>query len=190
MSQKLQPNQWVNLYADYLYSYAVFKVSDSTLAEDLVQDTFLSAFKNRDGFQGKSSEKTWLSSILNNKIIDYYRSKRHDKLEDYLEETEESFHNGFFIETKHHWKPDTAPKQWKSSPEEELIGAELSQTLEECMNKMPDKVGQVFKAKFVSDDETDNICKDYGLTSSNYWVIIHRAKLLMRACMEKNWFNK
>ncbi len=69
----LEPNSWVDNYADYLYRYAQSRVNDSAVAEDLVQETFLSAWKARERFEGRSSEKTWLSSILKNKIIDYYR---------------------------------------------------------------------------------------------------------------------
>jgi len=69
----LSPSEWISNYADALYAYAKPRVNDAQLAEDLVQETFLSAWKARDGFKGEASEKSWLFTILKNKIIDHYR---------------------------------------------------------------------------------------------------------------------
>ncbi len=73
--QILEPQKWVERYGDYLYNYTIVRVNDQAKAEDLVQETFLAGLKGRDGFQGKSSERTWLISILKRKIIDTYRKQ-------------------------------------------------------------------------------------------------------------------
>ncbi|HET6226677.1 MAG TPA: sigma-70 family RNA polymerase sigma factor [Bacteroidia bacterium] len=187
----LNPQNWVSNYGDYLYSIAMMKTSNTTVAEDLVQDTFLSAIKAADGFKGDSSEKTWLVKILNNKIIDYYRKK--DVLKgttDYLDSTEASFDDHYFEANSHseaYWKKDAMPDHWKSDADSSLNQAEFNKVLEFCMQKLPSKLLPVFVLKYIDDEDADKICKELDISSSNYWVIIHRAKLLMRACLEKNW---
>jgi RNA polymerase sigma-70 factor (ECF subfamily) len=190
----LDPDNWVNKYADYLYSIAMMKLRNAEMAEDLVQETFLSAFKAKDNFKGASSEKTWLTTILNNKIIDEYRKKaRLSNTTQYISETEEQFTNHFF---KHgegvipHWLEETAPADWGADADKKINQQEFYSILDYCIKKMPDKLAVVFVAKFVDEAETENICKEFEISSSNYWVIIHRAKLLIRSCLEKNWFAK
>src|SRR5688572_20288032 len=96
MSQ-LDPSRWVDNYTDYLFSYAFFKTGSREEAEDLVQETFLSAYKNKEGFRGQSSEKTWLTSILKNKITDYYRKARPmQSMDEYLQATASSFAKNYF----------------------------------------------------------------------------------------------
>ncbi len=189
----LNPKDWVSNYGDYLFSIALMKTNNTAVAEDLVQDTFLSAIKAAASFKGESAEKTWLVRILQNKIIDYYRKK--DILKgsvDYLHDTENSFDEHFFqTDTKSsaHWKPDVAPDPWKSEADSSLNQGEFNKVLELCMQKLPAKLLPVFVSKFIEDEDSEKICKNYDISSSNYWVIIHRAKLLMRSCLEKNWFS-
>ena len=68
-SNTLSPNNWVDAYADYLFNYAVARVNDSNIAKDLVQETFFAGLKSAKNFQGKSTERTWLVSILKRKVI-------------------------------------------------------------------------------------------------------------------------
>lgn len=188
----LHPNTWVSNYGDYLFSIALMKTNNTEIAEDLVQDTFLSAIKAADNFKGESSEKTWLVRILQNKIIDYYRKK--DILKgtiDYLSGTEKSFDEHFFAPDDHseaYWRKDAMPGHWKSDADAGINQEEFNKILEFCMKKLPAKLLPVFVSKYIEDEDADKICKDYELSSSNYWVILHRAKLLMRSCLEKNWF--
>lgn len=75
IEETLNPHSWVNKYANYLYTYAIYRINDSDLARDLVQETFLAGLESKDKFEGRSTEKTWLTAILKNKIVDIYRSK-------------------------------------------------------------------------------------------------------------------
>jgi RNA polymerase sigma-70 factor (TIGR02943 family) len=183
----LDPSQWVDKYTDYLYSYAFFKTGKKEEAEDLVQETFLSAFKNKQSFKGNSSEKTWLTRILKNKIIDYYRKTRPEQsLNDYVESTNESFEKKFFTSDEYgHWKMDIDPNYISESPESYLAGKEFRKFLEVCLMKLPQRLRAVFIAKFIDDEKPEDICKENDITSSNYWVMIFRAKVLMRDCLEK-----
>ena len=194
MSNVLNPADWLRLYGDYLFSLAMMKTGDKELAEDLVQETFFSAIKAKESFKGNSNEKTWLTAILKNKIIDHYRKKNVLKdAGDYLADTEQNFHNAFFSSAENdfgHWTKETAPQVWKmSGADNALNNKEFFRILQYCIEKMPSKLVPVFLAKFIDEEESEMICKAFNITPSNYWVIIHRAKVLMRSCLEKNWFG-
>lgn len=184
----LNPKNWISLYADYLLNYAYFRVRDKALAEDLMQDTFISALKSQHTYNGTANEKTWLTAILKNKIIDYYRSKlsKQSKITDSIDN---NTNNDYFnAETSYHWFEKKQPQDWNST-EKSIESIEFNTTLVNCMKKMPEKLAAVFSLKYIDDEATETICKEVGITSSNYWVIIHRAKLQLRECLEKNWFN-
>jgi RNA polymerase sigma-70 factor (ECF subfamily) len=194
METFLQPEKWVMLYGDYLYSLAMMKTGNRETAQDLVQETFLSAVKAKDAFNGLSSEKTWLTTILRNKVVDFYRKK--DVLKDaseYLSETDTSFHTAFFesaAESYGHWRHNTAPRAWSEGADAAIKRKEFYKILQYCIDKMPPKLIPAFVAKYIDETDTEKICKELDLSSSNYWVMIHRSKVLMRSCLEKNWFLK
>lgn len=180
---------WVKSYGDYLFSYCLFRVRHRETAEDLVQETFLAAFAARANFTGSSSVKTWLVAILKNKIIDHYRKK--DVLKDagdYLADSESDFSRNFFDESNGHWLREGAPQPWSKAADAEVHQEEFLRVLGACIDKMPSKLAPVFVSKFIDDEDSETICKVYGLSPSNYWVILHRAKVLIRSCLEKNWF--
>lgn len=187
----LNPQSWVKNYGDYLYSVAMLKLSKKELAEDLVQETFVAALRAREQFRGESSEKTWLVRILNNKIIDYYRKKDVMKeLKGELDASETSFYGHFFEPTatsSHHWKNEVKPLEWAA--DSEIESEEFDFVLQDCLQKLTPKMRPVFILKFMDELDSDEICKEMEISASNYWVLIHRAKLLMRECLEKNWFN-
>ena len=186
----LNPDLWLKSYGDYLFSYCMLRVNHRETAEDLVQETLISAFRAKDSFKGESTEATWLTAILKNKIIDHYRSKDILKeAKDYLESTEQDFSNNFFEGQNGHWLRGSAPQQWSSPADTSVEQAEFAEILRTCIHKMPSKLVHVFVAKFFDDEDSETICKVHNITSSNYWVIVHRAKVLIRACLEKNWFH-
>jgi RNA polymerase sigma-70 factor (ECF subfamily) len=180
------PTKWVDLYTDYLYSYAFFKTGNREEAEDLVQDTFLSAFKNLDGFKGNSTEKTWLTSILKNKIIDYYRKKKAGlSLDEYLDSTTGTFNKEYFHGEENHWNADIGPNFISESPDAYLLSKEFQKFLEICLMYLPMKIRGVFTAKYLDEEKPEAICKEYQITPSNYWVLLFRAKVMLRDCLEK-----
>ncbi len=184
----LRPGEWVKTYADYLYSLAFIKVNNKETAEDLVQETFLSAFKAKDNFKQGSSEKTWLTAILKNKIIDHYRKKDVLKeVDGYISATERGFDEHFFNESDGHWLVDAGPRDWNELADAKVNHHEFNKIIQYCIQKMPAKLVPVFVAKFLDEAEAEIICKEFNITSSNYWVILHRAKVLIRSCLEKNW---
>lgn len=184
----LHPENWISLYADYLLNYAFFRVRNRELAEDLMQETFISALKSQDTYNGTANEKTWLTAILKNKIIDYYRSKlnKQTKITDSIDN---NTNNDFFnADDGFHWFEKKQPHNWNNT-DKTIESDEFNKILLHCMKKMPEKLSAVFSLKYLDDEATENICKELGITSSNYWVMMHRAKLQLRECLEINWFN-
>jgi RNA polymerase sigma-70 factor (ECF subfamily) len=181
----LSPSEWISNYADALYAYAKPRVNDVQLAEDLVQETFLSAWKAKDGFKGEASEKSWLFTILKNKIIDHYRKKSKDIIQT---GTGQDATDHFFNDAEH-WTENDQPLNWGIEGADRLQQKEFYHILENCKKKLQHQQQAVFVMKYMEDMDADEICKALNITSSNYWVLIHRAKLGLRACLEKNWIN-
>jgi RNA polymerase sigma-70 factor (ECF subfamily) len=197
MIQRLSDaSTWPDQYGDHLFTIALYKTKNKETAEDLVQETFLSAFRSRNEFRGDSSEKTWLVTILTNKITDHYRKKDVlKKSNEYHMETESVFYNSFFNDQSGnapgHWRQEAAPANWQTDVADKTLNTkEFFNTLQNCINKMPDRLAPVFVLKFMEEKKTDEICKELEVSPSNYWVMIHRAKFLIRRCLELNWFDK
>ena len=189
----LNPEKWIDKYADYLYSFAYNRVNDGETAKDLVQETFLSALKARDGFKGEATEKTWLVSILKRKIIDLYRKNAAHPQQSFEEsEQYKVAYSHYFSETgfmQGEWNKTNAPKPWNVLEKNNMEQKEFKHILSQCLNKLPKMWASVFSLKYLEEEESESICKELNITSSNYWVIIHRAKLQMRECLEKNWIK-
>jgi RNA polymerase sigma-70 factor (TIGR02943 family) len=189
----LNPEKWIDSYADYLYAFAYNRVNDEESAKDLVQETFLSALKARDGFKGEAAEKTWLVSILKRKIIDLYRKKAAHPQQSFEESDQYKVaYSHYFTEEdfiKGHWNKTNAPKPWNIPKKNTIEQKEFKHILAKCLAKLPKVWSSVFSLKYLDEEESDTICKELNISSSNYWVIIHRAKLQMRECLEKNWIK-
>ncbi|MCL3780402.1 sigma-70 family RNA polymerase sigma factor [Prolixibacteraceae bacterium JC049] len=183
---QLSPAKWVDNYSDMLYSFAYSRVNDDDIAADLVQDTFYSALKNEQQFRGDSSEKTWLYNILRNKIIDHYRKASTQKSSS-VDDLSSFFNAGG--KWQNHWNESAAPKPWNESADHSVNRSEFYAALNNCLAKLSDKCAAVFNLKNMEDLSSEEICKELNISSSNYWVLMHRAKLQLRACLEKNWFN-
>lgn len=164
-----------------LFSHAILRGFDHDSARDLVQDTFISAWKGMESFEGKASVKNWLFVILKNKITDHYRrTSAHAKtlISDYDAQFDESGH----------WARPSYPKELTINPADASDGAELTRILEGCSEKLNKVQKAVFFMKYMDDLESDDICMQLSITANNYWTILHRAKVQLRACLEKNWF--
>lgn len=185
MNNTLHPRQWVNNHADYLFAYAIARINDEEQAKDLVQETFLAALERAAAFEGKSTERTWLTAILKNKIVDVYRKKSSGLKPVTLKENDMEPDN-FFAEDGH-WLPEFGPKEFGIEDKDHLVSREFERILQLCMQKLPALWKAVFTMKHIDEESTQTICTEMKVTSSNFWVIIHRAKLNLRACLQKNW---
>lgn len=186
---ELDIQELVKDYTDDLFRWAYYKVNHQEVAEDLVQDTFLSAVKGLHKFEGKSSAKTWLKAILNNKIVDYHR-KKYKKLEinqsKISNEDDGSFMERFFDESGH-WK--SAKTGMWSDDVSLLDDADFQKVLQFCFEKLPEHWSLAMRLKYLEEKDGKEICQELGVSTSNYWQIIHRAKLQLRACVNSNWQN-
>jgi RNA polymerase sigma-70 factor (TIGR02943 family) len=187
----LDPKNWVSNYADYLYNYAYYRVNNQELAEDLVQDTFLAGITAQNTYKAQASEKTWLVSILKNKIIDHYKkasTRNESPLQLNIYEAP-SYDHFFDKQRMGHWQKETSPKDWGDKTEANIETREFYAVLEKCMATVPVKWQGIFKMSLLDDKDSALVCKEFNLSSSNFWVIMHRAKLQIRECLEKNWIK-
>jgi len=174
--------QWVANYTEPLLSWATYKLSDKELAADLVQDTFLIAVQSFDKFKGDSEPKTWLISILNNKIIDHYRKQARSATIFVKED--------IFFNEHGEWREESRPQHWDIDNNHLLDDTEFIKILRKCMSKLPAAWSSAMQLKYLQEKDGKEICQDLGITQSNFWQILCRAKLQVRACIEKNWFIK
>lgn len=179
----LNPDRWVEKYADYLYNYTIVRVNDHIVAQDLISETFLAGLKSRKNFKGDATERTWLISILKRKIIDYYRkiNSKKGKAEVHISYKDE--------DSEGDWLEENATDLFDKSAEDTMENEELRLALLECFEKLNEKQVAIFKKKTIENHDTEAICKEYNITPSNLWVIIHRARKILVDCLEKNWFN-
>ncbi len=181
----------IESHRPYLVRYALSQLRDSQLAEEAVQEALLSALESLSNFEGKSSLRTWLTSILRFKVVDLQRKaisdRTHLEFTDFAAEAgDEAWLEDFFDETGH-WR--VAPQAW-GNPEASLEQSRFWAVFERCLDKLPAAGGRVFFKREIAGEETETICKEEGITASNCWVILHRARLTLRACLEMNWFGK
>ena len=182
----VEPELWVEKYADYLYNFAFTRLQDVELAKDLVQETFLAALEKLNSFQGNSTEKTWLSAILKYKIIDAYRSRQ--KSNTRLQESNEiAVEKIFFRQSDGHWNVEDRPQEFMRGANFNMESKEFSNILTKCIHKLPQLWRNSFIMKFTDNETTDTICGALKISAANYWVIMHRAKLNLRSCLQKNW---
>lgn len=184
--------KWVQQYSDALYSWAFHKTSDQKQAEDLVQDTFMAAQQAFHSFEEKSSARTWLFSILNHKIIDYYRKKSRNPLAGPI--TLDAYGEDHLInkvfDQHGNWVKEYRPQDWQEDDPQLLDDGDFRQTLQGCMQKLPSAWSSTLQLKYLNEKEGKEICQDLGISTSNYWQILHRAKLQLRHCLEHHWFKK
>ena len=190
LSNDNDPSAWLDDHGDYLFQFAVVRVSDRIIAEDLVQETFLAALKNASTFDGNSSIRTWLTAILKHKILDHYRyiyKSGKNKIDVEAGDIEDFIEKG---SEKGRWKPERAPKNWSEQPDKSLSDREFMNVLKNCLKILPERIATVFKMSQLDEMETEVICKEMKISTTNYWVIMHRARTGLRHCLEIHWFKK
>lgn len=187
---KLNPENWLSAFADELYGYSIHKTGNKDLAEDLVQETFLAALKSMEVFKGQCSERTWLFRILKNKIADHYRkaSTKYEVSNSSFETNNSSYLDTYFTK-EGDWKENALPKDWGMDLSSSIENKELGIAIQTCVEKLPGSQKQLIVLKLLEEEETETICKELKISPSNYWVKIHRAKLQLRACLERTWFK-
>ena len=179
------PEKWVDLYGDYLYRYALYRVYEATVAEDLVQETFLAALRSFKNFQYRSSIKTWLTGILKHKIIDHFRKKAKEQQIDDIEPNINKLDDLF---TKNgQWK--IKPANWNADPQKLYDQKEFIKILHKCLSELPGRQASAFILREIVGEKTKEICKILDISTTNCWVLLHRARMYLRRCLEIKWFT-
>ncbi len=180
----------IESHRPYLVRYALAQLRDRELAEEAVQEALVAALEGLGRFDGRSTLRTWMTSILRFKVIDLQRRAIADRAR--LEPTDfagesagEAWLDNLFDDTGH-WRE--APQAW-GNPEAALEQRRFWTAFEQCLDRLPAAGGRVFFKREVMGEETRSICDSEGITESNCWVILHRARLSLRACLEKTWFG-
>ena len=170
----------------YLLRFALLQLRDRGAAEDAVQETLLAAIQGAERFAGQSSVRTWLVGILKHKVIDSIRKTARERpLESRSEsETVEDI-DAFFAEDGHFAEP---PEEWVN-PERSLEERRFFDALERCLQSLPKNTARAFTLREVMGLDTEDICKELGISTSNCWVMLHRARVSLRACLERTWFR-
>ena len=180
------PSDWVDRHGDYLFRYAMLRLRDRSAAEDLVQETFLAALKDRISFSGNSSEATWLVGILKHKIADHFRHQaREAPLEDadLREQPDPSVFN-----VSGHWT--SGPTDWGGNPADLYREKKFLDQLTKCLSGLSPNHANAFTLREIEGEDTGEICKVLNVSETNLWVILHRARMQLRRCLEIHWFNK
>ena len=171
-----------------LLRFARLQLRDAGAAEDAVQETLLAALVGSDRFQSRSSYKTWLISILRNKIIDIIRSQSREISATGLSDDDagDDLTDALF-DRRGHWQETARPGRW-ADPEASFEQQQFWAVFEACLDLLPARTARVFMMREFLGLETDEICKEAGISSSNCWVVLHRARMSLRTCLETRWF--
>lgn len=179
-------HDWLAEHGDYLYRYALARLRDPHLAEDAVQETLLAALAG-SGFAGKASPRTWLTGILKHKIIDQFRrQQRETALEEPDAVMEESPGMEEFFAEDGHWSE--SPQSW-GDPGNLLQQDQFLVILQECMDRLPKNLARIFLLREVEESDNEEICKELEITPTNAWVMLYRARMGLRKCLELNWLE-
>jgi RNA polymerase sigma-70 factor (TIGR02943 family) len=170
----------VGRHAEALYSYALMRIGDNELAEDMVQEALLAALQSWENFAGDSSELTWLIGILRHKILDFFRQHR-----DWQQADDETWRTEYF-DKRRHWKNKTT--DWKTNPETLAENKEFWKVLSDCLKELSQIMAKAFVMRELEGMSTEQVCKHLEISQTNLWVRLHRARLQLRRCLELNWF--
>ena len=180
----------IESHRPYLVRFALAQLRDAELAQEAVQEALLAALESLASFKGQSTLRTWLTSILRFKVIDLQRravaDRRNVELTDFAATGEDEAWLDDMFDSSGHWRE--APQSW-GHPEAALEQSRFWAAFEKCLDRLPAAGGRVFFKREVMGEETRAICESEGITESNCWVILHRARLSLRTCLEKNWFG-
>lgn len=172
-----------------LLRFALLQLRDSAAAEDAVQETLLAATLNVAQFQGASAAGTWVFAILRNKIIDEFRRRSRLPMADVDVEQEQGLEDSLDEQFNQHDHWVSPPSAW-ADPEASLEQKRFWEIFEICITNLPAKPARVFGMRELLGMETEEICKELGVSASNCWVLLHRARLGLRDCLSRRWFGE
>ena len=187
---RLDPNKWLDCHGDYLFRYALMRVREAIVAEDLLQETLLAAIGSYHTHAGRSSERAWLVGIMKHKVIDYFRRQaRNAQFQLTAEDDEiEYFENSG--PWQGHWREDRAPTSWAAGVGQCLQSSEFWETFERCLSQLAPQMSIAFTLREIDGLTSTQICEVLNITPSNLWVLLHRGRYKLRHLLEVEWFQK
>lgn len=181
------PERWVDEHGDVLYRYALLRVRHPEVAEDLVQETLLAAVRTHGKFGGRSTERSWLVAILKNKICDHFRKLGRETsftdLEFFSDEHAERF------DEEGSWSHERGPSDWQPEGAEAMQRAEFWRALQGCLDRLPERIAQVFVMREIDEIPGKEVCATLGISEANLWVMLHRARMALRQDLETTYFE-
>ncbi len=180
------PSEWLDRHGDALYRYALLRVGKTQVAEDLVQEAFLGALRSRAKYTGQAAERTWFIAILRYKIMNHIRqaSKRaSEEPESGLDQMQEYFFTG-----RGKWKDK--PTSWGIEPDRIVEQSEFWAVFRLCLSGLPTTAGHAYLLREMDQLSSAKICKVLGISENNLWTRLHRARMMLRRCLEENWFSE
>jgi RNA polymerase sigma-70 factor (ECF subfamily) len=180
------PARWLEAHGDALYAYAYTRLRTPALAEDMVQETLLAALGTESRFRGESSERTWLIGILKHKVLDHFRrAARERPLGEHYDE--DTGHIAGYFDESGHWAHELG--SWVE-PERALEQEQFRAALSACLERLPERLRTLYALRELDGLETDELMKILNISSrNNLWVMLSRARLQLRQCLESNWFK-
>jgi RNA polymerase sigma-70 factor, ECF subfamily len=171
-----------------MLKFARLQLRDEHSAEDAVQEAMAGAITGQKQFNNRAQFKTWVFAILKNKIIDIIRERaRSPGTATAVEEIPEDAYDGLFDEGGF-WQDDTRPSSW-GDPEKSFASGQFWQVFDICLTRLPENTARVFMMREMLGLDTEEICKELAISPTNCWVVLHRARMGLRLCLEERWFN-
>lgn len=181
--------RWIDEHGDYLYRFALVRVRNPDVAEDLVQETFLAALQGMHRETRPTSERPWMIGIIKHKIVDHFRRSARQSLKDDDRAEAHPPEDDFIADG--HWKPEaTAFLRWPDRPDGLVERKQFWDSLAYCLNRLPSRTAQVFTLRELDELETEDICRLLHLTQTNLGVILHRARKQLRHCLSSRYFGR
>jgi RNA polymerase sigma-70 factor (ECF subfamily) len=181
-----EPECWVDRHGDVLYRYALLRLRSADRAADVVQETFVEALRARGSFAGKSTERTWLIGILRHKIVDQIRGSARDPASS----------NGVLFDAApepafdHRGRWRTSPVAWNGDPSRAVETREFWEVVGGCLSKLPKGIAEAFFLRELDGMTAEEVQQMLGITPANFWKRLHRARMLLRTCLETGWFGQ
>lgn len=185
------PREWVGKYGDALFGFALRYVGDRSAAEDLVQETLLAALKARSSFAGSSTERTWLMGILKNKVMDHFRKSGRETSLDRPEQLSDSDDADYVASGPDagSWQPNRRPAAWSVDPNDPVELKQFWEHLQRCLDGLDQRLAKVYTLRDIQEIEYNEVCNVLAVTPTNLRVMLHRARKLLRRCLETNWMG-
>jgi RNA polymerase sigma-70 factor (ECF subfamily) len=190
-NQIQDPASWVDQYGDFLYRFTLARIKDPSIAEDLVQETFLAALKAQKNFQGRSTARTWLIAILKHKIVDHIRKRVRELTSNNPESKRKTSANiaaDSSFDDEGDWR--IRPSKWAGDPMKLYEQKEFMDVLYQCLGGLPERQAEAFLMREIDGFSTAEICKVLNISATNSWVMLYRARMWLRQCLEDNWLNR